>query len=108
MLGYRHRRDRGSCPGWLDCRVAINSGIHDKVQQRVERAISDGMQAAVAEAPLRYMGTEQGNFYVPDIWRLGIRVPPSALNSPCRDSTRGGRLRQAPGAEGSGCNCDGQ
>ena len=31
--------------------------------------MSDGMQAAVAEAPLRYMGTAQGKYYVPDIFR---------------------------------------
>jgi hypothetical protein len=54
--------------GWI-ADVTVNSSIHDKVQQRVERAISDGMQAAVAAAPLRYVGTEQGNYYVPDIFR---------------------------------------
>lgn len=54
--------------GWL-ADIRIDSSIHDKVQQRVERAISDGMQAAVAAAPLRYMGTAQGNYYVPDIFR---------------------------------------
>jgi hypothetical protein len=52
--------------GWF-ADVAINSNIHDKVQQRVERAISDGMRAAVTEAPLRYVGTE--GYYVPDIFR---------------------------------------
>lgn len=54
--------------GWI-ANVAINSSIHDQVQQRVERAISGGMQAAVAAAPLRQMGTGQGNYYVPDIFR---------------------------------------
>ncbi len=54
--------------GWI-ADVAINSSIRDKVQQRVERAVSEGMQAAVVAAPLRYMGTEDGNYYVPDIFR---------------------------------------
>ena len=54
--------------GWI-ADVAINSSIRDKVQQRVERAISDGKQAAIVAAPLRYMGTEQGNYYIPDIFR---------------------------------------
>jgi hypothetical protein len=52
--------------GWI-ADVAIGSSTRDKVQLRVERAISDGMQAAVAEAPLRYVGTE--GYYVPDIFR---------------------------------------
>jgi hypothetical protein len=54
--------------GWI-ADVANDSSIRDNVQQRVERAMSEGMQAAVAAAPLRYMGTAHGNYYVPDIFR---------------------------------------
>jgi hypothetical protein len=72
---------RGRTRGWLVGTVAIvalvlagwfadnaiDASTQGNVQQRVERAISDGMQRAVADAPLTYMGTE--GYYVPDIFR---------------------------------------
>ena len=54
--------------GWF-ANEAVNTSIHDNVQQRVGRAVSEGMQVALSEAPLRYVGADQGNYYVPDIFR---------------------------------------
>jgi hypothetical protein len=82
--------------GWV-VDVATNSSIHNKVQQQVERALSNGIQAAAAGAPLRYVGAERGSYYVPDIFRGQVMT--LCVASAVSDDA----LRVEPGPECTTC-----
>jgi len=49
--------------------VAINASTRQRVEQRVEGAVSNGMQTALPTTPLTQVETMEGNYYAADVFR---------------------------------------